>query len=86
MEICIWIQIRTDSGAILAACWYRPPSTGEISSMNGMISEWTSLQDLVLGLLGKGADSEAWLAFHNVARWRLKRYRLCSHQLDHHKC
>ena len=36
----IWCLINTLLGPVLLACWYRPPTTGEIASVHSLCEKW----------------------------------------------
>ena len=45
----VWLVLHADTGPYLIGAWYRPPSPGEIDSINAFKEEWQRLSFHVLG-------------------------------------
>jgi hypothetical protein len=49
-----WHVIHSDIGPILLCVWYRPPSRGEVASIEGFKEEWSRLSSAYLGTIVVG--------------------------------
>lgn len=59
-----WHLVHTGHGPLLLGLWYRPPSKGEVASVESLREEWEELQAKAVGCVLVGdlnVHNEAWL-------------------------